>query len=191
MASFPRSCLLIFSVYVLLESGCGVPTPNDDAEQFRFQLEQSIFSTFEEFAQFLRSYFTIQTQMRNESREQPAIEPGPDTAHPAIRRRRASLPLRFEDVERQYLIKQSLQLLGEFVGYVEYVQNDNETRSYLEDILREHGDMLKTMSVSQLKSYLGTLQRTMEDGVNSQHQMVVNGKVYSLDHISSWCCQFG
>ncbi|XP_033731846.1 uncharacterized protein LOC117321524 [Pecten maximus] len=186
METLHRASLLIVSVCVLLGSGRGSPTPRDGVGQFQVLLEQSIFSTFDEFAQFLRSYFTAQTQSRGESGEASSIG-----GQAVIRNRRASLPLRFEEVERQYLIKQSVQLLEQFVGYVEYVHNDDDTRSYLEDILREHGDMLKTMSVAQLKSYLGTLQRTMEEGVNSQHQMVVNGKVFSLDHISSWCCQFG
>ncbi|OWF36839.1 uncharacterized protein LOC110441072 [Mizuhopecten yessoensis] len=188
MELFHRASLLVVGVCLLLEEGRGAPTLENVTERFRVQLEQSIFRTFDEFAQFLRSYFTRQIATDWESGELSSPEENPSQI---LRRRRAILPLRFEDVEREYLIKQSLQLLGQFVGYVEYVNNDNETRSYLEEILREHGDMLKTMSVAQLTSYLGTLQRTMEDGVNGQHQMVVNGKVFSLDHISSWCCQFG
>ncbi|XP_069122573.1 uncharacterized protein [Argopecten irradians] len=183
-----RASLLFVCVCLLLGCGNGSPTPRDGVGRIQNLLQQSFFDSFGEFAEFLRSYFNAQLERGGESGDS---SPGGEQAVHVVRKRHATLPLQFEEVERQYLIKQSVQLLKQFVGYVEYVQKDDDTRSYLEEMLREHGDMMNTMSVAQLKSYLGTLQRTMEEGVNSQHQMVVNGKVFSLDHISSWCCQFG
>lgn len=142
----------------------------------------------DEFARFVQSYLY---ETPDSVVETPSTNTSQETSNHVITRRHANLPIRFEDIERKYLIKQSMELLSQFIGYVEYIRNDEETRSFLEEMLKKHGDMLTKMSPEELKEYLATIQRTMEEGVNSQHQMIINGKPYSLDHIASWCCQFG
>jgi len=108
-----------------------------------------------------------------------------------IHKRQVNPPPQFEDMERQYLYDMSMNYLKLFVGYVEYVNNnDNATKSYLEEMVRDQGAKLNHMSSDEMRKYVGNMMTAMTDGVNTEHEITIDGSTYSLDHIASWCCPF-
>lgn len=142
----------------------------------------------EEFNDFVQSWFSLFTERLNGRSNGQSVG---ENYH-AIDKRHVAPPPNFEDVEKLFLVNQSMDYLYQFVGYIEYVTNNtNEVRSALEEMLNLEGSRLLRMSTAELQVYAESLKSTMETGVNADHELTINGKTYSLDHISNWCCQFG
>ena len=97
----------------------------------------------------------------------------------------------FEAYELYYLQTAVLPDLKTFFSYAkDLIKENSELRDALDEVWKHEEERVKRMSLAELKSYSQALTRALQHGITSSNHVTINGKVYDMNHVSSWCCPF-
>ena len=141
-------------------------------------------------ANFLRTWFSrirrkVDNILNNDQQSERA------RLRRSVSKKEIRPPPSFEILERAYLLTLSKKHLEQLFGYVKFINQDNETRTQIDQLMEEQVARLQKMTLEQLKVYCAKLQTAMKNGISLNHEITVNGRRYSLESIAQVCCPWG
>ncbi|KAK3088843.1 hypothetical protein FSP39_024477 [Pinctada imbricata] len=150
-------------------------------------IKSSVF-IIDEVTSFIRRWFT---SLKNRFIAGGELQSDVHEASTNRETRELHVPTGFEAYELYFLRTVVVQDLQTFFSFAKELQKNNtEARSRLDDIWKHEEQRVKSMTEEQLKQYSQALRTALQTGISSTQTLRVNGKVYDMNHVASWCCPF-